>query len=126
MQHEILENIQKMTALTLENFKKLGEANLRTGEKLLQKQVELTNSIAKTAATNAEWATKTQDPKEVVSKQAELAQTLATQITEASRSCADIMTEAGKTYSSIFEAGMKSAGNCCSMDKTAAKSTKAA
>jgi phasin family protein len=126
MQHEILENIQKMTALTLENFKKLGEANLRTGEKLLQKQIELTNSIAKSATAHAETAVKTHDVKEVAGKQAEWAQTLATQIAESSRSCAEILTEAGKTYSGIFEAGMKSAGNCCSMDKTAAKSTKAA
>ena len=123
MQKDIIENFQKMTQLTLENFKKLGETNLRIGEKLLQEQVELTNSIFEaTASRNAEW-TEAKDFKDVASQQAEWAQEWTQKVTESARSCADIVAEAGKVYSNLFETGLKAANNA---SEKPAKSRKAA
>ena len=121
MQKDIIENFQKMTQLTLENYKKLGETNLRIGEKLLAEQAELTNALLEAAAENAGAATEAKDFKDIASWQAEWTQEWSKKVMESCRSCADIMTEAGKVYNGLFEAGMKS----CS-EKPAAKAKKAA
>ena len=122
MQKDILENFQKLTQLTLENFKKLGETNLRIGEKLLQEQVELTNSILEAATQNAEAVSEAKDFKDVAAWQAQWAQECTKKVIESSRSCADICAEAGKVYSNLFEAGLKSANS----EKSSSKSRKAA
>ncbi len=123
MQKDILENFQKMTQLTLDNFKKLGETNLRIGEKLLQEQVELTNAILETSTRNADVVKEAKDFRDVASWQAEWAQECTKKVMESSRSCADIIAEAGKVYTNLYEAGLKSAN--CSSEK-AGKSRKSA
>ena len=124
MQQDILENFQKLTQLTLENFKKLGEANLRIGEKLLQEQIELTNTIMETATRNAGCASDAKDFKDIAGKQAEFAQELSKKVAESCRSSADILTEAGKVYTNLFETGLKAASNAS--EKTAGKARKTA
>ena len=109
MQKDIIENWQKMTTLALENFKKLGEANLRIGEKLLGEQVKLTNCIREAASCGAECATEAKDFAEVATQQAEWAQECSKKVAESSRACADILAEAGKVYTAVFESGLKAA-----------------
>jgi phasin family protein len=111
MQNDIIENFQKMSQLTLENFKKLGETNLRISERLLQEQVELANAIFETAAENAETVAEAKDFKDVATWQTECAQECTKKIIESSRNCAEIVAEAGKVYTNLFETGLKSAGN---------------
>lgn len=122
--NDVLENFQKLTQLTLENFKKLGEANLRVGEKLLQEQVELTNSILEAASEKAGNVTEAKDLKDVASWQAELAQEYTKKIVESSRNCADIVAEAGKVYTGLFESALKSANGVA--EKATGKKSKAA
>ena len=124
MSKEIIENFQKLTQLTLENFKKLGEANLRVGEKLLAEQVELTNSILEAASEKASCVTEAKDLKDVASWQAELAQEYTKKVVESSRNCADIVAEAGKVYTNLFETSLKSAN--AAAEKTSGKKSKAA
>jgi hypothetical protein len=124
MQKDIFENFQKMSQLTLDNFKKLGETNLLIGQKLLQEQIKLTNSIIESAALNAETATEAKDFKYVASKQAELAQDLSKKVADTSLACADIIAEAGKIYTNLFEAGLKAASDTSA--KTGGKTSKAA
>lgn len=107
MQKDILENYQKLTQLTLDNYKKLGEANLALGEKLLQQQAELTNALL---TTTAKAPTDAKDLRDVATWQAEWAQEATKKVVEASRNCADIVAEAGKVYTNLFEATLKSAG----------------
>ena len=122
--NEILENFQKFTQLTLENFKKLGEANLRVGEKLLQEQVELTNALLEAATGKASDVTEAKDLKDVASWQAELAQEYTKKVVDSSRNCADIVAEAGKVYTSLYESALKSANSVA--EKTAHKAAKKA
>jgi len=124
MQKDIIENFQKISQLTLENFKKLGETNLLIGQKLLQEQVKLTNSIFESAAYNADYATDAKDFKCVASKQAELAQELSKKVADSSIACADIIAEAGKTYTNLFETNLKAASNVA--EKTGGKTGKVA
>jgi len=111
MSKDLIENFQKLTQLTLENFKKLGEANLRVGERLLQEQVELTNAILEAASDKAGDVSEAKDLKDVASWQAELAQEYTKKIVESSRNCADIVAEAGKVYSGLFENALKAANS---------------
>lgn len=111
MSKDLIENFQKLTQLTLENFRKLGEANLRVGERLLQEQVELTNAILEAASDKAGDVTEAKDLKDVASWQAELAQEYTKKIVETSRNCADIVAEAGKVYSGLFENALKTANS---------------
>lgn len=123
MSKDIIENFQKMTQLTLENFKKLGEANLRVGEKLLQEQVELTNAILEAASEKAGNVTEAKDLKDVASWQAELAQEYTKKIVDSSRNCADIVAEAGKVYTGLFESALKSANGVAEKAATKARKT---
>lgn len=124
MQNDILENFQKLTQLTLENFKKLGEANLRVGEKLLQEQVELTNAILESASCKAGCVTEAKDLKDVATWQAEWAQECTKKVVDSSRNCADIVAEAGKVYTNLFETSLKSANTAA--EKATGKKSKAA
>lgn len=125
MQKEILENFKKMTELTLQNFKTLGETNLLVGEKLLKEQAELTKALIEKTSVGSEMPTDIKDIKDITEKQAELAQENANELVESCRSCADILTEAGKTYNEIFEKSLKVASDS-SCSKTSSKTSKAA
>lgn len=109
MQKDLLESYQKWTQLALANFKKLGETNLRVGEQLLQEQAELTNALWATAA--AANPAEAKDLKDAAAKQAEVAQEWAQKVSESSRTCAEILAEAGKVYTNLFEAGVEAANS---------------
>lgn len=107
MTNEVFETLNKLTQQTLENWKKLGETNLKIGEKLLSQQVELTTALVEATTSNAEAASKTKDVKELASLQAELAQETGKLLLDSARSTADIIAEAGKTYNQLFETSLK-------------------
>jgi len=111
MQNEVFETLNKLTQQSLENWKKIGEANLKIGEKLLQEQIDLTTTLVEVTSRGAEEAAQTKDVKEIAALQAELAQECGKTILESARSCADIVSEAGKVYNDLFETSMKAAGN---------------
>lgn len=124
MQNEILETYQKLTQATLDNFKKLGETNLQLGEKLLQQQAALTTALIETASKASSADAK--DLKAVAALQAELAQEATQKVVEASRNCADIVAEAGKVYTNLFEQGLKATGCTASACSTEGKASKKA
>src|SRR5450631_1114530 len=103
MQTEVLNTFSELTQQTLENWKKIGETNLKIGEKLLSQQIELTTALVEATTKNAQEVSKTKDVKEVASLQAELAQESGKILMESARSCADIIAEAGKVYNQLFE-----------------------
>ena len=111
MQNEFYEAWNTMTQQTLENLKKIGEANLKVTEKLLREQVQLTTALVDAVSNSAQEAAGTKDVKELAALQAEVAQECGKKVLETSRSCADILAEAGKTYNQVFEAGVKAASN---------------
>lgn len=127
MSNELLENYQKYSQAALENLKKIGEANLKLSEKLLQEQIGLTTALFEAASKTP--VTEAKDLKDVAAWQTELAQEAAKKVVDASRNYAEIVAEAGKVYTGIFETTLKSAGCAgatCSTDKTAAAPRKTA
>lgn len=124
MTTEVFETLSKITQQTLENWKKLGETNLKIGEKLLAEQFDLTTALVEATTANAEAAAKTKDVKELASLQAELAQETGKLFVDSARSTADIIAEAGKTFNQLFETTLKASGEYSG--KTASKGKKAA
>lgn len=107
MTTEVFETLNKLTQQTLENWKKLGETNLKIGEKLLSEQVELTTALVEATTKHAEEASKTKDVKDLAALQAEHAQETGKLFMESARSTADIIAEAGKFYNQLFETSLK-------------------
>ncbi len=120
MSNEIYETWSAVTQQTIENIKKLGETNLKLGEKLLREQVELTSALVGVATASAQEAAAVKDVKQLATLQAELAQECGKKVLQSGRTCADIVAEAGKVYNQVFEAGVKTATD------NAAKATKKA
>jgi len=125
MTAELFETLNTLTAQTLENWRKLGETNLKIGERLLKEQVELTTALVEAATGHAQEIATTKDMKDVAALQTEFVQGYSKKLMDSSRSCADILAEAGKVYNQVFEAGVKAAGDNFAGTK-AAKGKKAA
>ncbi len=111
MQNEFYETWNTLTQQTLENLKKLGEANLKLSEKLMREQIELTNQLVATTTASAQEVAGTKDVKQFATLQAELAQECGKKVLASSRTCADIVAEAGKVYGQLFENGVKTAAD---------------
>lgn len=121
MQNEIFETWSKMCQQSLENLKKLGETNMRLGEKLWQEQIELTNTLLETTSRSAEQLAKAKDVSSGAALQAEIMQEMGKQLAESCKSCSDIVAEAGKVYNQVMEKGMQ-----CASDNLAGKPAAAA
>ena len=121
MQNEFYDTWNTAAQQALENFKKIGEANLKLTEKLLREQVELTTALVEAATATAQEAAATKDVKQLASIQAELAQECGKKVLQSGRTCADIVAETSKVYNQLFEAGVKTA-----TEKTAQAAKKAA
>lgn len=121
MQNEFYDTWNTAAQQALENFKKIGEANLKLGEKLLREQVQLTTALVEAATATAQEAAATKDVKQLATIQAELAQECGKKVLQASRTCADIVTEASKTYNQLFETGVKTAAENTEKAANAAK-----
>lgn len=128
MSNEFYDTWNQMTQQTLENWKKLGETNLKLSEKLLREHAALATALVETTTASAQEAAATKDVKELASLQADLAQQYGKKWLETSRTCADIIAEAGKVYNQVFEAGVKTASDnmAATAEKAAQKAKKAA
>jgi phasin family protein len=111
MQNEIFETLNTITQQMLENWKKLGETNLKIGEKLMKGQIDLTTSLVEAATAHAQEIAGMKDVKEVAALQTEFVQDYGKKVMDASRSYAEMVTEAGKVYNQVFEQGVKAAGD---------------
>lgn len=121
MQNEFYDTWNTAAQQALENFKKIGEANLKLTEKLLREQVELTTALVEAATATAQEAAGTKDVKQLASIQAELAQECGKKVLQSGRTCADIVAETSKVYNQLFEAGVKTAADNTAKAANAAK-----
>ncbi len=121
MQNEFYDTWNTAAQQALENFKKIGEANLKLTEKLLREQVELTTALVEAATATAQEAAATKDVKQLATIQAELAQECGKKVLQSGRTCADIVAETSKVYNQLFEAGVKTAADNTAKAANAAK-----
>lgn len=96
---------------TFEAAKKLAELNLALSEKLIKEQSDLANNIVELTAKNAETFSKAKDVQEVIANQTAATQECSKQVLKSYRSCADILADARKAYSDLYEKSCKAAGD---------------
>lgn len=99
----------ELTFLALDNWKKLGETNLKLSGKLLNAQYELATSLLDLVALNGEEIVQSKDATEIASLQAEIAQVSGKLFYDSAVSTTDILNDAGKTYGQLFGTALQSA-----------------
>jgi hypothetical protein len=108
MPTEFCTRLNDIAFQTLNNWKKIGETNIRIAEKLFNAQIELASSLLDVVTLNGEEISQTKDVKEIASLQAEIVQVSGKLIFENAQSTANILAEAGKVYSHLCETSLKS------------------
>lgn len=107
--NEIFETLSHLTETTVQNCKKCGEANLEISSELFQEQAKFASALLEAAKASASKAAGAKDYQSLVANQAELAQEIAQLVWASSKNCAEIISEAAKTYNGLFEQGLKTA-----------------
>jgi phasin family protein len=109
MAQDVFESWNKLGQSSFEALKKLSEINLRVGEKLLQEQIELVNSIIETSSKSAEAASKAKGVQEVLSSQSAAAQECGKRLLKSCRSYADVLAGAREEYAKLAEKSLEEA-----------------
>ena len=107
MQTEFCNTMSDCIRQGLENWKKIGETNLKLAEKIFHAQVDLTKSLLDVVTMNGEEISHTKDAKEIASLQAEMVQVSGKLLMESAQSTAEILKDATKDYNQLFETALK-------------------
>jgi hypothetical protein len=110
------------TAQNLAQWKKLNQTAFAIAGSLLQTQVELAAALTDVAAYHADNIATAKDASEIASRQFGLAEESSKILMETAHSTAEILTEAGKTYSKLFENSLASASAFTANTQKAQKS----
>ena len=107
MQSEMCKTMSEMTHQILENWKKIGETNLKICEQLFHAQIELGTALVDVVTMNGEEISHIKDVKEIAALQAEMVQSSGKIMMESAQSTASILTEATKDYSQLLGTALK-------------------
>ncbi|MDD9900152.1 MAG: phasin family protein [Alphaproteobacteria bacterium] len=125
MSSDIFETLSQLTETTIDNYRKIGEANVKLGQKLLEEQADLVEALYAVTKERADKTAKSKDYQAASVAQFELAQEASQIVLDSCKSCGEYVAEAGKVYSQILESGVKAA-NANFAAKPAAKAAKSA
>lgn len=89
-----------------ENVRSLAEINLRTWEKLIEKQMDSFNLLLNTSIEQVSVIGDTQDVSQLLNSQVALGKALGENIASNSQETIDLATEAGNEYRSWLESGI--------------------
>jgi phasin family protein len=107
MQHQMFDAYNEMAQGTFEAMRKLGEINMRAGERLLQQQLDLTNSMLANSAQGMESVTKAKGYQELVTTQAKLAQDYGQECLKNLRDTVEVLTEARDAAAEVMDQQMQ-------------------
>jgi phasin family protein len=93
-----------------ESLRQLGELQMATWNKLMEKQLEVFNAAVDGAVESAKLAGEAKDYQEAVTAQAELSRKLAEQMANKTRETVELVQEAGEEYRGWIEGVAKDAG----------------
>lgn len=110
MQNEYLKSFNQLNQDALDSARKLGEINLRAGERLFQQQLDLANAWVNTAARGWELLGQADGYQELVSGQARLAQEYAQEVQKAFRGGAEILADVRQSAGRVLDEGLQAAG----------------
>ena len=110
MQKELFNSFNELGQAAYEATLRMGEVNLRAGEKLLAQQLELTGSLLETGSKNLELMSQARTPQDVLNNQARLMQDCGQQWLTTCRSTVEILAEARDATGELVEEQVKAAG----------------
>ena len=96
------------TTRSLAQWKKINETGFAIAGNLLQTQVELAAALTDIASYHVGNIAQAKDPSEVASRQLGLAEESGKVLFETAQSTAEILSDAGKAYSKLFETSLSS------------------
>ena len=109
MQKEIYESINEFGQTAYEAAMRMGELNLRAGEKLLEQQLAMTGALLETGSKNLELMSQAKTPQEVLKGQAKLFQDYGQQWLNTCRGSVEILSEARDAAGELVEENVKAA-----------------
>lgn len=96
-----------ITSKNLQQWKKLSDTSFSIAGSLLQTQIELAAALTDIAAYHATNIAQSKDASEVATRQLGLAEESGKVLMETATSTAEILSEAGKAYSKLFETSLQ-------------------
>jgi phasin family protein len=109
MQKEIYNTFNDLSQSAYEAAMKMGEVNLRAGEKLLEQQLALTGALLETGTKNLEMMSQAKTPQDVLNGQAKLIQDCGQQWLNSCRGTVEVLTEARNAAGELVEENVKTA-----------------
>ncbi len=107
MQNQMFDAYNEMAQGSFEALRKLGEINMRAGERLFQQQLDLTSTMMEANAKGMEVVTKAKGYQELVSSQAKLAQEYGQEWLKNYRSAIEVLTEARDSAADVLDQQMQ-------------------
>lgn len=107
MQNQMFDAYNEMVQGSFEALRKVGEINMRAGERLLQQQLDLSNTMLETGAKGMESMTKAKGYQELMSSQSKLAQDYGQEWLKGYRAAVDVMTEARDSAAEVMDQQMQ-------------------
>ena len=107
MQKDILNSFNELSQTAFDAARRMGEVNLRAGEKLLEQQFALTSTLIETGAKNLELISQAKTPQEVFNGQVKLAQAVGEQWLSSCRGAVDVLAEARDAAGELIQENVK-------------------
>jgi len=107
MQNQMFDAYNEMAQGSFEALRKLGEINMRAGERLFQQQLDLTSTMMEANAKGMEVMTKAKGYQELVSGQAKLAQDYGQEWLKNYRAAVEVLTEARDSAADVLDQQMQ-------------------
>ena len=110
MQNDILKNIETLNKATIESAKRLGEINLRTFEKLTQRNIEATADYLDGSMQQLKLMGESKDIQATAKEQARLGTELNEKFVEHAKKTAEVLNEVKGELTDWVQDGMKAVG----------------
>ncbi len=108
MQNQVFNVYNEMVQDNFETLRRLGEINMRTGERLVEQQLELTNTMIESGAKSMEMFSKARGYQELLNT-AKLGQDAGEQYMKTYRNTVEVLAEARDSMADVIEKQMESA-----------------
>jgi len=108
--NEMYETMNKLSQGSLDAARRLGEINLRVGERMLAEQISLANAWLETGTKNLELLGNAKGYQEIAAGQAEMARELGQKVMASYKVGTEIAAEAREELTKLVEEGVQKAG----------------
>ncbi len=99
-------NMTEYTQQFLDNLRQLSDINMRTWEKMMERQFKMSSSYVEMGAKNLDNLAKAKDYQEAMTQQAQMLQDFGNQWVDATREMSEVFNQSIKDMNQLVEKGM--------------------